>query len=370
VAFEWAEKVDDGSSIYVKVVGSESMLRLTHDLDVAPAWSPDGRWIAFTRLAKEGRLELRLIAPVGGPERLVTEVHLPQNRVSAHTIDLTKGEKLAAWSPDSRWLAVSDATGQAQASLFLVSIANGQRRRLTSPRERSDDREPAFSPDGRMLAFTRGGALFVLRLTQDLQPQGEAQQVAFGPGNARTPNWIPSGRELLILTEGKFLRVPIAGSAQPEQSTYVGDPAYHGFVLSRDGSRLAYSKSTTDFNIYRLDLLRPGFPAGAAVSFLSSTRTDLAARYSPDGKRIAFTSDRTGTDSIWIANADGSGATPLGEGFLGIWSPDGRRIAFAREADGKSGLYTMSSNGGQADWIAIIDNVDYPELWFTWSQDG
>jgi Tol biopolymer transport system component len=143
-----------------------------------------------------------------------------------------------------------------------------------------------------------------------------------------------------------------------------------GFALSRNGARLAYSTSTTDFNVYRLKLLRPGVPAGPVVPFLSSTRADFGPQYSPDGKRIAFVSDRSGSTSVWVVNADGSGAAPLVEGFLAIWSPDGQHIAFARQEGGKTALHVINSNGGQPHWIAAVDNEHYPHLWFTWSRDG
>ena len=80
--------------------------------------------------------ELRLIAPVGGPERLVTDLHLPQDQAAAREFGFTKGEKFAAWSPDSKWLAVSDAPERGGTSLFLISIASSERRRLTTPPEK------------------------------------------------------------------------------------------------------------------------------------------------------------------------------------------------------------------------------------------
>jgi Tol biopolymer transport system component len=221
-----------------------------------------------------------------------------------------------------------------------------------------------------MLAFIRGDSLLVLRLGKDLKPQGEPRQIPLGQG-ARTANWMPDGRTVIIMTEGRFLKVPVSGSAQREQPAYAGgEVAMMGFALSKNGDRLAYSTSTTDFNIYRLKLLRPGVPAGPVVPFLSSTRADFDPQYSPDGEKIAFVSDRSGSTSVWVANADGSGAAPLVEGFLATWSPDGRRIAFARREGGKVGLYVINSNGGQPNWIAPVDDEHFPHLWFTWSQDG
>ncbi len=368
VAFQWDGEDGKSDGIYVKVVGSETTLRLSRGFDIGPAWSPDGRWIAFTRITEGGHLELRLIAPLGGAERMITELHLPQHQTTSHSLDLAKGEKLAAWFPDSKSLVVSDATGQTRAGLFMISIATGERRKFTSPPEDSDDREPAVSPNGQILAFLRRKSLFVLRLNREQMPLDEPRQLPLGQGV--TPNWMPTG-DAIVLQHGRgFLKVPLSG-AQAEQSVYAGNTFNNGFTLSRNGNRLAYSSARADFNICRLELVRPGVPAGRPGLFLSSTRMDLAARYSPDGTKIVFTSNRSGPGGVWIANADGSAAVPLVEGFLGAWSPDGKQIAFGRDAQSRTDLYTISPSGGQARFIATTEKaLDYPALWFNWSQDG
>lgn len=96
---------------------------------------------------------------------------------------------------------------------------------------------------------------------------------------------------------------------------------------------------------------------------MNSTRLDHTPQYSPDGSRIAFASDRSGSHEIWTCDADGSNAaklTSFGGPYVAApaWSPDGRRIAFAVEADGTNDVYLIGSGGGspvrllREDWVA------------------
>ena len=78
---------------------------------------------------------------------------------------------------------------------------------------------------------------------------------------------------------------------------------------------------------------------GSGVARLTdSEATDADPAWSPDGRRIAFASDRDGGSNIYVMNADGSGVARLTDSSAGdygpAWSPDGRRIAFASERDG------------------------------------
>ena len=77
VAFGWTGSDGNNPDIYVQQIGAGAPLRLTTNPgnDYSPMWSPDGRWIAFLRGEGEGRPhELRLVPPLGGPERKLTEI--------------------------------------------------------------------------------------------------------------------------------------------------------------------------------------------------------------------------------------------------------------------------------------------------------
>ena len=153
VAFSWDGAAEDNDDIYVKTIGSEEPLRLTSDpaRDGSPAWSPDGSEIAFLREKGDGSSELRLVPPTGGPERLLAEVQ-------------GRADQGLSWSPDGRSLAVVDRSSPEDSpGIFLLDAASGAKQRLSSPPPGALDVLPAFSPDGRAVAFnrTRLGHLFV-----------------------------------------------------------------------------------------------------------------------------------------------------------------------------------------------------------------
>jgi DNA-binding winged helix-turn-helix (wHTH) protein len=152
VAFCWNGERQDNLDIYVTRIGAATR-RLTQDArrDYSPAWSPDGKQVAFVRETGQGTAEIRVVPADGGQERLLARIGLGRGVVSGPP------DRVLAWTRDPRWLVIADAESPAgPRALFLLSIENGQRRRLTAPSgEFTGDQDQAVSPDGRRLAFTR-----------------------------------------------------------------------------------------------------------------------------------------------------------------------------------------------------------------------
>ena len=168
----------DNLDIYVKLVGpGPPPLRLTSDAanDSNPAWSPDGRFIAFKRALPGGRHLVQLIAPTGGPERTVNA-----GQISPNVNWLTSS---IAWTPDGRSLLIIHQDGPDRpAGVFLLPLDGHEKRRLTSPSPGSWDAFPALSPDGRTLAFSRmnrnaANGIFIVPLSSDLRPQGAPKTI-------------------------------------------------------------------------------------------------------------------------------------------------------------------------------------------------
>src|SRR5205085_8947357 len=123
-------------------------------------------------------------------------------------------------------------------------------------------------------------------------------------------------------------------------------------AISHLRHRLVYVSTSANADIWRLDLpavdgkdaqVKPhSRPPGVPVELIASTRLDRAAAYSPDGKKIAFSSNRSGRDEIWLADSDGKNPFQLTE-FVGEatgtphWSPDSRYIAFDSRVAGSRG---------------------------------
>ena len=174
VAFTWDGENQDNHDIYVKAIGAGGPLQLTTDRarDGSPAWSPDGTRIAFLRDKPGGGSEVRLIAPTGGGEHTIGEVQ-------------GRADQGLSWSPDGRSLAVVDRSSPGERiGIFALDIVTGLKTRLTSPS--TFDIQPALSPDGRTLAFTR-----------QLAPRGpfvHVVPVAGGEPKLVVPTSFPRGR--------------------------------------------------------------------------------------------------------------------------------------------------------------------------------
>ena len=174
MAFSWNGEKQDNYDIYVKLVGPGAPLRLTTDpaVDFSPKWSPDGSTIAFVRPTAEG-LTVILIPALGGQERKL---------ITFRRLRSTSGEMLS-WSPDSKWLAVMGSSDNGPFKIWLVSVETGESRALTHPpANMTGDFNPAFSPDGLSLAFSRSpglsvASICVLPLSKTLEPTGEPREI-------------------------------------------------------------------------------------------------------------------------------------------------------------------------------------------------
>ena len=138
VAFAWNEGTDAGHQfdLYVKSLGSERLLRLTHHPSrwISPAWSPDGSAIAFVRQTDEGA-GILVVPALGGSERSIVT-----NGVTAVYIQIS-------WSPDGRRLAYSAYGPTGAPQVYIVSLDTANTRPLSPAPECSNATEPAFSPD-------------------------------------------------------------------------------------------------------------------------------------------------------------------------------------------------------------------------------
>jgi len=365
VAFSWNGEKQDNFDIYLKLIGSPSPVRLTTDpaADVSPAFSPDGRSIGFFRVLK-GRASFIVIPAIGGPERHVAEIAAPY----------AGGWRSLAWLPDGRWV-VTDG-------LALLSAETGETRGLTSPPAKSfPDCSPAVSPDGRTIVFTRqtGGVasdIYLLELSEDLKPKGEPRRLTSLKGADFDPIWTPDGREIIFSsggywTDSSLWKVPASGAGEPEQ-LQLSDRQVSCPTISRSGNRLAYQRWAGDTNMWRLPLSGPGAAAAPPARFIASTRLDAAAQYSPDDKRIAFESERSGVHSIWVSDADGSNAVELLPGVGAAsgtprWSPDGERIAFDSNIEGNFDIYAIRASGGKPIRLTTDSAYDVAP---SWSRDG
>jgi len=388
VAFSWDGDKRDNFDIYVKLIGTGGPpLRLTSNPaeDYSPAWSPDGRFIAFVRDLSREKSAVLVIPALGGPERQVAEI--PNFSVAQLPIPNL------AWSPDGKWLAISDRDSPtAPFGLALLSVETTEKRTITSPPAQTiGDSAPAFSPDGRALAFSRWsdfaiGDLYMLNLSGLSEAKGtiEARRLTFDNTGAYSPAWTPDGREIVFTVRDSIWRID-AGSkgpdAKPREITPLGGNVF-GLAVSSRGQRLSYVHYIYQSSIWRTAASNlEGSQSSANVksgkarspaSFISSTRNDSSPQYSQDGKRIAFMSERSGFPEIWSCDSDGSNPQQLTSfGGPGVstprWSPDGTRIAFDSNSGGQWDIWMAEASGGKPRRMTNHPANDGNP---SWSRDG
>jgi serine/threonine protein kinase/dipeptidyl aminopeptidase/acylaminoacyl peptidase len=372
VAFSWTGPKQDNPDIYIQQIGAGIPLRLTTDPanDYNPVWSPDDRWIAFLRGQPEtGQIELRLIPPLGGPERKLAEIRV---RNGFYVIP-----PYLTWCPDSTCLVVTHSPGEGQSeALFVISLESGEKKQLTHPPAGVGDSNPAVSPDGRSLVFRRNpnalftGALYELALGRGLTPIGEPRRLTLPVLDAAYPTWMPGSKEILFSRplSGILRRMVVTGENSPERLPSVGVDGIMPVVSPRLPSRLSrlvYVHSSQDVNIWRIDTSAPGAPASSpAAVAIASTRQEGMPQLSPDGRRVAFWSDRSGESEIWLADLDGANPiqlTSMGAGVRGYphWSPDGRFIVFHSAFEGQWEVFEIPASGGRARNLTSNPANDY-----------
>ena len=387
VAFSWREDSRGTFHIYTKSVESDiAVQRTKHEADdVSPAWSPDGRFIAFLRLLPEEKAELIVIPASGGPERRLTTI-IRQD--SAPSSLILFGHDVA-WSPDSRYLVVPGRISEEQPSgLLLTAIETGAIRTLVSPAPKSGlYLAPSVSPDGRHVAFVRRtdftvSEIWVNTLSRDLTPHGEPRRITYQNRLTTSPVWADAD-EIMLLSgelggEARVYRVSISHPRKLSVMPSLGEGAALLSLPHPSGAsdaarpRLAYTRVIKDHNIWRSESNGANAPFSPPRVWIDSTRIDFNPQFSPDGTRITFESTRSGTMEIWVANVDGTNPKQLtffGGPLTGAarWSPDGQQIVFNSRLGGQADLYVISVDGGQPRRLTDEpSNEDLP----SWSRDG
>jgi Tol biopolymer transport system component len=377
VAFSWDGEKRDKLDIYVKQIGVEPPFRLTSDaaMNYSPAWSPDGGFIAFLRELSPDKTAIVLVPQRGGPERILGEVKGSMLQV------LPRGPYLS-WTPDSKWIVCpTRRSGERVWALHLFSTETGEQTELTSPSSSElGDVAPAVSPDGRTLIFSRlspdffNATLWLLHLGEGYKPLGKEEQIQ-SPGMTNIgAAWLPNGEFVFSSGTGTnygLWRTAASKGAVPVRLELGSAGAQP--TISRLGNRLAFAVFQFRWNIWRVDLKGPGKEPSPPIRFISSTQNEFYPAFSPDGRRIAFESDRSGTQELWICDRDGSKTLQL-TSFGGAvvygpsWSPDSQSIAFtvAQKAM-KDDIYVVGVNGGVPRRMTTNPAED---KWPYWSHDG
>jgi tricorn protease len=386
-------------------------------------FSPDGRWIAFTG-QYDGDEQVYVIPVEGGVPRQLTFYPAQGPLPPRWGYD----NQVYGWSPDGKSIlfrSLRDAWDAAEGRLYLISREGGLPVALPMPQSGAGD----FSPDGKKLVYSplfrdfRSWKRYQGGWAQDLYvfdlASQEAEPITNQPRTDRDPMWIgdriyfasdrdgtlnlyvydPATKETRQLTHSQKWDLRWPSADQQGQIVYElnGELQIYGTRTGRDQklsiqvpddglgvrpSRVSAEKQIEDYElspkgeralfVARGDIFTVPIEKGVTRNLTrSSGAHDKWARWSPDGRKIAFLSDRTGEEEVHVIDQDGSGElealTHGGQAmrYAPEWSPDGKRLAFS-DKDGK--LYVLTLEDKKL--IQIADEPRGQVRDYTWSPDG
>jgi len=381
--------------------------------DVYPRFSPDGKWIAFSS-DRNGNFDVFIVPSEGGNARQLT----------FHSADDT----VLGWTPDSRAVLFASSRGDDfMGKLYTVSIEGGMERNAGADMGVN----ACYSPDGKKLAINRKGQVYWRKYyrgalntdvtVMDIAAKKFTDLTADFDGIDSWPMWSTDGFIYFVSDrEGNGLtniwRVPEAGGKADRVTSFkAGDVRFP--AISADGKVIVFEH---DFGVWKLDVASRKAspikldiaaetqenlaevrdfnsqaddydvaPSGRRIAFsihgeiftapteegdlrqiTDSPARDKEPLYSPDGKSIAFISDRSGREEIYITAADGTGEpqkiTDLDTlKFSFAWSPNSKEIAFTA-SDSKLRKYSVDTKQTSELSSSKHGNIGAP----VWSPDG
>jgi serine/threonine protein kinase len=380
--------------------------------EFSPVISPDGKWVAYLSNAR-GPTDVWLRSVSGGDA---------QNLTAGFALEISALDAIGGIdvSPDGSQLAfVAGTPGVSSASMstFVIPVPlRGTPRRLL---ERAQGMR--WSPDGRHVTYIRpGGSVGDRLMVADADGQNERELVKHeGARHIHWPRWGANGRHVYFnygfetanAEQNEIFRVAVAGGA-PERVVatarraisplpgpdgrglfFAANPdsvetnlwwrdlargsdhrltfgigEYGSPSVSADGRRLVATVSDLRQSLQRIPL--DADRAAAPLPMTEGHTGDIDPSWSPDGRRIVFSSSRSGDRNIWSMQADGSNVAALTTGASlderPVYSPDGTQVAFVSDRGGRRGIWMVSADGGSPRQVAAAHAL----TGLSWSRDG
>lgn len=380
--------VSDGGTgkfdLYVKLLNDDASplpLTETDAVEHSPAWSPAGNYIAYLREPSDPQEAWGFykVTKNGGEEVRIADAF--SNRYFGGRVE---GRSIS-WAKDGEHLAVMDKQSAAEPfRIYLIPAGpGGERVPLTDPKVYPGDCNPAFSPDGQTLAFTRAAStgssnIYLLRLKNG-RPHGDPIPVTSHNKWVADLAWTPDGTSLIFSTTygGTFnlWMLPAAQyepDAKPRALGGLGQNLLGAAVSSKWELAFSHFKDW-DIDILQYRLGRPGAAAAFAGPLQATPSWEISPHFSLNGEKISFASDHTGSREVYVYELKGSkllkltkfGGADIGSPRL---SPDGMRVVFDTEEKGNRDIYVVRAARQESPTPLVTDpSLDVRP---SWSADG
>jgi TolB protein len=272
-----------------------------------------------------------------GPNRYTNNDRIDRHMLPA----VSTGPLDPAWSSDGSWIAVS-----MRGDIWKIPAAGGEAIALTQgPRYHF---EPSWSPDGKRLALTIDvdGNLDIGIVGAD---GGKVERITTDPGVDVEPTWSPDGRSIYFVSgrgeRGFHIYRHDLATSKDEQVVSGIQPA-----ISPDGKQLAYVDRVRG-KLGSGGLWVKPLPDGEPrLVQYEETEYRMKPAWTPDGQALLYVSDEAGSNDVMLVDASGGNPEQLtadnGDEYAPSPSPDGRRFAFASNRTGPTVLYTAATGGG------------------------
>jgi tricorn protease len=316
--------------------------------DVAPAFSPDGRWIAFTS-NRHGSYDVFVVPVQGGkPRRLTYD----------SAADIVNG-----WSPDGKQILFASTRSTSFPSsyeLYTVPVQGGRVRRITS----HEGKEGVFSPRGDQIAYVRGPGTWYRKGYRGSSNDDIWVCNADGTNNRRltdfigqdtSPMWSPDGQSIYYVSEvfgnpANIVAADAAGKSKPRQITFHKEDSVRRARISGNGEWIVYECGPDLWVVS----FKEGKPRKLAIEVHADDKANTertvtfhngASEFavSADEKHVAFAVH----GELFLMPIEGGKATRLTDhpayDHAIAWSPDSKKIIFAsdRDPDGREQLYLL-----------------------------
>jgi Tol biopolymer transport system component/predicted Ser/Thr protein kinase len=363
----YAGEVGKVRKIFRKDLSFGQDLQLTHgDFDeVQPAWSPEGKEIAFVR-AHQPSVKLQPGDVFG---MFVDGDVWKLDLASGKETKLAENAFDPAYSPDGRRLAVDASWAGPRRIWVLDREGHNPQQITTDTSEEPDHIGPAWSPDGKKIVFQN-----IVRTQFNVRVVNlDSKQMNWITNDFRInirPTWSPAGRFIYFSSDRSgginIWRVPVTrdgavGGVLQQLTTGAGQDVE--VAVSPKAKSLAYASLRQNADVWRLPVSpQTGLPTGAPEAVISTTREDSRGAWSPDGTLIAFNSDRAADMSIWLYSLEDSSTRQLTTGpggdFQPNWSPDQTKIAFFSSRSGSPNIWEVEVASGSVRRLTSNSGVN------------